>query len=517
VNVLSHAREVIYSQFRFHFVATLVYNASPHTLILSSQRRSVIGITIRYRGRLADLSRVEDFEDRLLDLALDLGGQAQIWRSSAEGDSARIVRGVILNQAPGQESTSLLISPEGWLIGLIEIEDAELGRLSEPPWCFVKTQFGPLEGHVALVEIFAALKREFIPDLEVSDEGGYWETRDLERLSKNFTTLQMAIDGMAEGLRAHGLSAEAAEDPEILIHRIARIAEKVRQSLGRPAEHAPLSIPDEEDEFGDNADSAETEAAWDEMYKHSRRTQERLQRYLQERLARGEAYDAAFEGALKDAGLTNPDDLLSDDDDEVVEPFAADFDWSEDDDADFESDDEDDHDDDFGGEDEDADEERRGDAEGASGSSVENDKSTGAEADIDFPDRERHPLLERASQFWMRLHNLFQEKAPADEFSPKTPKTRVSEATLRTLFDGAGDLCGGLAQALTHPEDFPSRGLCIVQLKRALRGLAFARGGLCNVSVAGAVPTEVVKAMQATLDELETEVFQELARARESK
>jgi hypothetical protein len=175
-----------------------------------------------------------------------------------------------------------LISPEGWLIGLIEIEDAELGRLSEPPWCFVKTQFGPLEGHVALIEIFAALKREFIPDLEVSDEGGYWETRDLARLSKNFTTLQKAIDGMAEGLRAHGLSREAAEDPEILIHRIARIAEKVRQSLGKPVERAPLAMPDEEDEFGDNADPHETEAAWDEMYKHSRRTQKRFQRYLQE-------------------------------------------------------------------------------------------------------------------------------------------------------------------------------------------------------------------------------------------
>ncbi len=204
-----------------------------------------IGVTIHYRGRLAEMSRIEDFEDRLLDLALDLGGQAQIWRSSAEGDATRVVRGVILNLAPGQESTSLLVAPEGWLIGLMEIEVAEQGRLTEPPWCFVKTQFGPIEGHVALMEIFAALKHEFIPELEVSDEGGYWETRDLARLSKNFTTLKMAIEGMTEGLRAHGLSTEATEDPEILIHRITRIAEKVRESLGRPAEHAPLSLPND--------------------------------------------------------------------------------------------------------------------------------------------------------------------------------------------------------------------------------------------------------------------------------
>src|SRR5262249_19907537 len=133
-----------------------------------------MGITVAYRGRLADLTRVEDFEDRLVDLALDVGGLARVWRSYADDDRLRVVRGVILNLAPGQEPASMLLSPEGWLIGLVDIEDAENGRLAEPPWCFTKTQFGTLEGHVALVEMLAALRREFLPDLEVSDEGGYY-------------------------------------------------------------------------------------------------------------------------------------------------------------------------------------------------------------------------------------------------------------------------------------------------------------------------------------------------------
>ena len=51
-----------------------------------------------------------------------------------------MVRGVILDLAPGQESTSLLVSPEGWLIGLTEIKDAEDGQLPERPWCF--TNYG---------------------------------------------------------------------------------------------------------------------------------------------------------------------------------------------------------------------------------------------------------------------------------------------------------------------------------------------------------------------------------------
>src|SRR5438067_39966 len=87
-----------------------------------------------------------------------------------------------------------------------------------------KTQFGPLEGHVALIEMFTALKSEFLPDLEVSDEGGYWETRDLAELARRQSFLQKAIDGLAEGLQRHGLSREAAEDPEILLRRIERVA-----------------------------------------------------------------------------------------------------------------------------------------------------------------------------------------------------------------------------------------------------------------------------------------------------
>jgi hypothetical protein len=220
-----------------------------------------MGVTVSYRGSLADLNRIEDFEDRVLDLALELGGEANIWRTAKKGtvticakhpsgrsgkwglspfSTPRMVRGVMLNLFPGQETTSLLISPEGWLINLCEIEEAEKGQLDGPPWCFVKTQYGPIEGHVALVELLDVLKREFIPNLEVCDEGDYWETRDLPGLTAKFKFLQAAMKALTDGLEGHGLSDEAAEDPEILLARIERIAGVVHRTLNRPAEHPPV-------------------------------------------------------------------------------------------------------------------------------------------------------------------------------------------------------------------------------------------------------------------------------------
>ena len=83
-----------------------------------------MGITIFYRGRLAELARIDDFEDRLLDFA-PRSAAARIWRTWADNDPDRMVRGSSSISAPGHESTSLLVSPEGWLIGLTDIQDAE--------------------------------------------------------------------------------------------------------------------------------------------------------------------------------------------------------------------------------------------------------------------------------------------------------------------------------------------------------------------------------------------------------
>jgi hypothetical protein len=141
---------------------------------LKSVRKSAIGIKSasisqkaysphreQLHGKIAELERIEEFEDRVVDMALEIGAAVRIWRSSPDHDALRIVRGLIVDVSPGQETTSLLISPEGWQISLHEIEAAENGTLAEPRHCFVKTQFGSIEGHVAVVELYSFLKHEF--------------------------------------------------------------------------------------------------------------------------------------------------------------------------------------------------------------------------------------------------------------------------------------------------------------------------------------------------------------------
>jgi hypothetical protein len=425
-----------------------------------------MGVTIAYRGQLADLARVEDFEDRLVDCALEIGGQAQIWRTWADGNPERMVRGVILCLAPGQESTSLLISPEGWLIGLTDIKDAENGRLGERPWCFVKTQFGAVEGHVALVELLAALKREFLPDLEVSDDGDYWETRDLAELVRRRSLISRAIDALAEGLGRHGLSREAAEDPNILLRHIERVAAQVHRTLVRPAEHPPVTGHDNDD-FDGTADPEATEKTWDELSKHNRRQQERIQRAIEERRSRGLDKETALRQAIGDVVQHRPD--------EQTEGFGAP--WRSEDHPPFGE---------SGGDDP--------AGEGA-GFRETDDDSFAAEEET------RHPLLQRAMDLLVGLDSIF-----PDEGAQSAP-------SLRTLYQGAGDLMGGLAQALGHRDhDTEAFGLCVVQLKRALRGAAFARGALFPLR--SSMSAEQFDELFRTLKQMETDIFSRLHEVR---
>ncbi|NLS98232.1 MAG: hypothetical protein GXX96_39385 [Planctomycetaceae bacterium] len=51
-----------------------------------------MGITVSYRGSIADLARVEDMEDRVIDLALEVGGTVESLQSDIL-EELRQVRG----------------------------------------------------------------------------------------------------------------------------------------------------------------------------------------------------------------------------------------------------------------------------------------------------------------------------------------------------------------------------------------------------------------------------------------
>lgn len=398
-----------------------------------------MGITIHYRGRLADPARVESLEDLLIDLVLELGGAVDVWRSVSDDDPRRMVRGLLVNLEPGQETLSLLFSPEGWLTPLIDIEAAEQGKLDEAPWCFVKTQFGSPVGHAAVVEVLSVIRDRFIPDLEVHDETDYWLHRDPQQMAELMDRNARAIEAFASAIEETSLTDEARESPEIVAARVERIAHIVHAQLqagvtppdGSPVDDDAVDEDAVDDDAGEEIGKPwpELENDWQKLIRESEARARRIERTVQERLLAGDDIEAALDAADLAQQPSDVPPGAEGEPPEFIDPSDADFDEQEE----------------------------------------WHDDSTG----FDSHRPERDPLLERASQLYIALMQL------------------VESSTLPQVGDllrHAGELCGGLGQALPLPPPYEfdpdERGLTATQLKRALRGAAFLRGSLINLAYA---------------------------------
>jgi hypothetical protein len=157
-----------------------------------------MGITIYYRGSIEDLSLIEPIQGALVEFCQSMNWKYYLRNEDQrEPFSAKIVhtakgteikghiplRGISIESDPDNETLSILFNPDGRLSSFMQEILIHEGSLTwDQAWLFVKTQFGTVDAHIAIVKLLQYLKQSYIPALEVKDEGEYWETADKERL-----------------------------------------------------------------------------------------------------------------------------------------------------------------------------------------------------------------------------------------------------------------------------------------------------------------------------------------------
>lgn len=189
-----------------------------------------MGISIHYRGRLNDVGQVAKLGEELADIAATMGWEStqldDDWeqpvdarlRHTSKGatiDGNLGLKGILMTPGSGAESLRFCFDREGNLrcpMGMILILEGTL--IPQEAWVSVKTQFASAELHVWIIGLLKYLKKRYIADLEVSDEGQYWETGDVRVLRERMDFLGRKIDQLATELSStrlgdlSGLSAE---------------------------------------------------------------------------------------------------------------------------------------------------------------------------------------------------------------------------------------------------------------------------------------------------------------------
>ena len=170
-----------------------------------------MGITLHFRGRLKDLKDINRLKEDLIDIARimhwewDSLDEDRAKENSAKSDTTVkfssgisdhfFLKGILLQLHPNCEPLVLFFDKDGWLQTLFSLILKTEGKFdSEAPLISVKTQFAPPDIHITIVKLLEFIRNRYIPDLEVIDEGGYWENRDQARLIEKFTLLNEKMD-----------------------------------------------------------------------------------------------------------------------------------------------------------------------------------------------------------------------------------------------------------------------------------------------------------------------------------
>ena len=161
-----------------------------------------MGITIHYSGKIIDLRDITRLQEELADICETLNWPYEIWNNDMEqpfsahfqkkDDSAEIqghlpLRGITFIPHPKVETVSLLFNPDREIttpVNEIIRHEPEQEKDDELYWVSVKTQYAPPSTHITLIKLLYYLKNAYLPELNVVDEGAFWETGDINQLLK---------------------------------------------------------------------------------------------------------------------------------------------------------------------------------------------------------------------------------------------------------------------------------------------------------------------------------------------
>ena len=222
-----------------------------------------MGITIHYRGSINSKGLINSFIDEVSDICDSMSWDYNVlnedWNVPTDLSVAYEDEGVNLEGHAGLKGVAFRPHDDCEPIRLTFDSKGQLNSVMnlafnhEPddggfPWVFSKTQFAGAETHVSVVKLLKYIKKKYVANLEVMDEGNYWETEDSEEVQKRMKLINNAMNALEEGLRelqdVEGLSEET------IIQRIEEVMDNIGQSEGiqiKIMRLDPEQMPDDDD------------------------------------------------------------------------------------------------------------------------------------------------------------------------------------------------------------------------------------------------------------------------------
>jgi len=192
-----------------------------------------MGLTIYYKGKLKNPDIVKLLIDEIQDIAVSMDWNYQIIDEDwSKPDTSFIdaqgylqghfpLKGIILKIHPRCEPLSLFFDPSGYIRNQFIMAFAK----NEITWEYTKTQFAPVEVHIAIIKLLKYLSKKYFGEFDVKDEGEFWDSEDQELLVAKHASLDAFIKAFGDHLEQ--VLADETIPNLSLIKKIERVLSKM--------------------------------------------------------------------------------------------------------------------------------------------------------------------------------------------------------------------------------------------------------------------------------------------------
>jgi hypothetical protein len=182
-----------------------------------------MGVTIHYKGKLNSADDINSFCEEMEDIAKSMGWKCSVF--DFDDKSNVPLKGVIIGPHEKSEPLPFMVDKNGFLRNPFMLEFSKDD--DEFTWFnHIKTQFAPIEIHIAVVKLLKYIQKKYISNLDVYDEGDYWQTGDEKILKEKIDFLNGAINQLADVLNS--IEFEKDSSPESIADKIEEVLKNMK-------------------------------------------------------------------------------------------------------------------------------------------------------------------------------------------------------------------------------------------------------------------------------------------------
>jgi hypothetical protein len=176
-----------------------------------------MGLSFHYSGRLRQPQQEQTLAAEVADICRDLSWEYTPLERRSE---AAPLYGIAVSP-PNCEALFLTFLPGGRLLSPVQFMIQ--GDPQDPYYYTIhtKTQYAGVDTHLALIKLLKYLGAKYFTELEVEDEGQYWETGDETLLRSQFHKYNQVLEALTDALSE--LPALPDESVESLAGRLERL------------------------------------------------------------------------------------------------------------------------------------------------------------------------------------------------------------------------------------------------------------------------------------------------------